>query len=259
MAWRKNVGEFTRISWTDHTFNPWWICTEVSPGCDNCYAREFAKRYGFEWGKGVPRREFGDKHWNEPLKWNRAAAKEGRRHRVFCASMADVMDDEAPVGVRERLWDLIDATPWLVWQLLTKRPQRYERYLPKTFKHGNVWLGTTTENQENYNLRWPILLKECSDRDLYSWISYEPALGPISLTEFPTFPSWVVFGGESGNRRRECKAEWAESILKEIREYAPSVSFFMKQMSARTPDIGKKLIPEHLKIQQFPDKHVCTN
>jgi len=60
------MGETTGISWTDHTFNPWWGCTKVSPGCDNCYAEAFDKRVGGEhWGKGVPRREFGDKHWLE--------------------------------------------------------------------------------------------------------------------------------------------------------------------------------------------------
>ena len=73
------MGKETGISWTDHTFNPWWGCTKVSPGCDNCYAEAFDKRVGgSHWGKGQPRRTFTDKHWNEPLAWNRAAEKAGR-------------------------------------------------------------------------------------------------------------------------------------------------------------------------------------
>ena len=128
------MGRETGISWTDATFNPWWGCTKVSAGCDNCYAEKFDRRVGgSHWGKGMPRREFGDKHWNEPLKWDVDAKKSGRHLRVFCASMADVMDDEAPSGARQRLWELIDATPNIIWQLLTKRPHRYVR-LP-AFKH----------------------------------------------------------------------------------------------------------------------------
>jgi protein gp37 len=247
------MGEVTGISWTDHTFNPWWGCTKVSPGCDHCYAEAFDKRVGgAHWGKDQPRRTFGEAHWREPLKWDRQARQEGRKHLVFCASMADVMDDEAPKVERERLWRLIDDTPNLIWQLLTKRPQRYERYLPVKLRHGNVWLGTTAENQENFDLRWPILARECDRRDLLSWISYEPALGPLTMTGFPIWPRWVIFGGESGVNRRNCEQKWAEDLLAEIREYQPFVAFFMKQMSARTPAQGKALIPAHLRIQEFP-------
>jgi len=247
------MGEVTGISWTDHTFNPWWGCTKVSPGCDNCYAESFDKRVGgAHWGKGQPRREFGDKHWNEPLKWNKQAEKEGRKHLVFCASMADVMDDEAPESARERLWALIDQTPNLIWQLLTKRPQRYERYLPAKFEHDNVWLGTTAEDQDNYNLRWPILAKACDRFDAPSWISYEPAIGPLTLTDFPRWPRWIIFGGESGNNRRPCESEWAYNLLREIREYMPFTAFFMKQMGGRTPSDGKAAIPPELNIQEFP-------
>jgi protein gp37 len=89
------MGVKTEIQWTDHTFNPWWGCLEVSPGCDHCYARTLAERWGFKvWGPPhtSTRRLFGDAHWSDPLKWNAGAADEGRRHRVFCASMADVFE-----------------------------------------------------------------------------------------------------------------------------------------------------------------------
>jgi protein gp37 len=246
------VGEHTGISWTDHTFNPWWGCTKVSPGCDNCYAEAFDKRVGgAHWGKGQPRREFGDKHWNEPLKWNRdALAKLGRPARVFCASMADVMDDEAPAGARERLWALIDATPNLIWQLLTKRPQRYDRYLPDSFKHNNVHLGVTTEDQERYEIRQFTTWYAATGRRLPWWISYEPALGPLNLTVRANKPAWAVFGGESGNNRRPCEREWAELLLEQCRKF--NIAFFMKQMGGRTPDEGKALIPADLLIQEFP-------
>ena len=251
------MGKETSIAWTQHTFNPWWGCTEISAGCDACYARVLDARWGGDhWGKGKPRRVFGDKHWNEPLKWDRTAQAEGTQHKVFCASMADVMDDEAPKGQRERLWELIDNTPNLIWQLLTKRPQRYKRYLPASFKHGNVWLGTSAEDQANYDLRWPNLRAVADVLNLTTFISYEPALGPLTLrTGVEDFhfkvPDWVICGGESGNNRRPMEQKWAENLLKECHLY--SVKFFMKQFGARTPEEGATLIPAHLLVREFPN------
>ena len=115
-----------------YTFNPWWGCVEVSPGCAHCYARTFSKRVGSaKWGKDETRRFFGDSHWNEPRKWNAAAAEMGERRKVFCASMADVFEDRADLGSqRARLFALIEETPHLDWLLLTKRPQNVRSMVP---------------------------------------------------------------------------------------------------------------------------------
>ena len=131
------MAEKTGISWTHHTFNPWWGCTKVSPGCKNCYAETFASRYGFDvWGPGKARRTFSLAHWEEPLKWNRDAELAGERRRVFCASMADVFEAEAPAGELARLWALIRLTPWLDWLLLTKRAERIAESLPDDWGEG---------------------------------------------------------------------------------------------------------------------------
>ena len=250
------MGKETGISWCSHTFNPIWGCTEVSPGCDHCYAATFDKRVGGEhWGKGAPRREFGDKHWAEPLKWDKDAAKEGVKSKVFCASMADVMDDEWPEGVRERLWELIDNTPNLIWQLLTKRPHRYHRYLPAAFKHRNVWLGTSAEDQHYYDIRWPILAEMRKATMLTTFISYEPALGSLTLSKHAHLldvgvPDWIIAGGESGPKRRSMKTEWFTNLKQECEDLG--VSFWLKQMSARTPEEGAALIPAELLLRQFP-------
>ena len=247
------MGRETSIAWTDMTFNPWWACTKVSPGCDHCYAGTFDRRYGGRhWGKGVRRREFGDKHWRQPLLWNQEAERRGVTTKVFCASMADVMDDEAPSGARERLWRLIDGTPFLLWLLLTKRPHRYERYLPAAFRRRNALLMTTTENQEFHNARWPQLRRAAAQLGLRTGISFEPALGPVVLGNGSNggIPDWVVLGGESGNVRRPVEQAWAESIKAECE--AAGSAFFMKQMSARTPKHAHALIPSHLISSAFP-------
>ena len=146
------MGETTEISWTDHTFNPWLGCTKVSAGCTHCYAESLVNRYGWaKWGPGQARKRTSAANWRKPLAWNRAAEKAGVRRRVFCASLADVFDHEAPAGARADLWDLIRKCPALDWQLLTKRPENIEQYLPADWEHyhgwPNVWLGTTTEDQ----------------------------------------------------------------------------------------------------------------
>jgi len=244
------MGEITKISWCNHSFNPWIGCTKISPGCDNCYAETLNHRWGDDnWGKGKPRRMTADANWRLPLRWNREAEQNAKKAMVFCGSLCDVMDDEAPEGARERLWELINQTPMLTWQLLTKRPHRYKRYLPE-FRYGNVWLGTSAENQEFYDVRWPILEK-LRDRCAALFISYEPALGAVRMTGVGNgFPDWLIFGGESGNNRRPMERIWAESISEECR--IAGTKFFMKQMGARTPEEGANLIPAELIIRQFP-------
>ena len=139
------MGKLSKIQWCHHTFNPWWGCVNISPACDHCYAEAWAKRCGKQvWGKEAPRRFFGDRHWNEPLKWDRAAEKAGERHRVFCASMADVFEDRRDLDEpRARLYGLIEQTPNLDWMLLTKRPQVVGKLVP----YGDAWpdVGQTQE------------------------------------------------------------------------------------------------------------------
>lgn len=182
------MGEMTAIAWTDHTFNPWWGCQRVSPGCEHCYAESFAKRTGHDvWGKTAERRMFGDKHWAEPLKWNAAAAAAGTPAKVFCASMADVFEDRPDlIEPRVRLFDLIDATPHLIWQLLTKRPENVPALAepagwtgePNPCWPSNVWIGATVEDQQRADERIPHLLRLPAPM---RFLSCEPLLGPVQL------------------------------------------------------------------------------
>lgn len=147
------MGATTGISWAHHTFAPWWGCVEVSPACDRCYAKAFAERFGFMvWGAQAPRRFFGLEHWAEPLEWDRKARRMGQRRRVFCSSMADIgetRDDDTGIvmeGERARLWELIRATEWLDWMLLTKRPSSYLKIPADIRALPRVWLGVTVES-----------------------------------------------------------------------------------------------------------------
>ncbi len=190
------MSENSGIQWTTHTFNPWWGCTRVSPGCVHCYAETLATRFGVGWGPSGERRLFGDKHWNEPKKWDKKAAAAGERHRVFCASMADVFEDRPELAAeRARLFRLIRETPHLDWLLLTKRPElavclwsrahvesSTEEPLGRLWAP-NVWLGTTAEDQQRADERIPFLLGTGAE---VKFVSYEPALGPVD------FRPWLV-------------------------------------------------------------------
>lgn len=289
------MGENSKIEWTDETFNPWWGCEKVSPGCANCYAEAWAKRTGNAvWGHGVPRRFFGNKHWREPVRWNEEALGEcphcgirqkagwrgavstacqwckgprmlrPTRRRVFCASMADWLEDREDLTPHlVKLLGVINATPNLDWLLLTKRPQNFRkrmeaalepaawpgrsRYIKEWLLDGipphNVWIGTTVEDQQRAEERIPELLGIPAR---VRFLSCEPLLGPVDLDgpiaigpangrwDSPSDPDtwldgihWVIAGGESGHKARPMHPEWVRSLRDQCA--AAQVPFFFKQ------------------------------
>jgi protein gp37 len=243
------MGQNSGIEWCDHTFNPWWQCTRVSPACDNCYAATLANRWGYAWGQDAPRRFFGEKHWAEPLKWNREAQAAGVRRRVFCGSMCD-WAESLPLqhaqrgemdGERRRLFDLIEATPNLDWLMLTKRPGNIIRMVPAHWlvnPPAHVWQGTTAENQEWADRRIPLLIQTPA---AVRFLSCEPLLGPIEFSDVTRRADavrvlgqralsgihWVIAGGESGPGARPMHPDWARSLRDQC--FVADVPFFFKQ------------------------------
>jgi protein gp37 len=285
------MGEFSNIAWTDSTFNPWVGCTKVSAGCTHCYAEDFDKRTNaktgkaLRWGKGAPRTRTKPGVWNGPVKWNEAAAKEGRRQKVFCASLADVFDDEVPRAWLQDLFALIKKTPNLDWLLCTKRPENYDRLDggsdPETggvlnVWPKNVWLGVTVENQEAADLRIPLLLKQDA---VVRFLSMEPLLGPVDLSAYMGGPyvalpgdevvanhnegiDWVIVGGESGDKARPFDLTWARDLKKRTQE--AGAAYFLKQLGAKPGVVVDPYPikhwkgadpaewPEDLKVRDFP-------
>lgn len=238
------MAENSKIEWTDHTFNPWIGCTKVSAACDHCYAEvatptRTLRASGAEtWGPHAPRKRTSAANWKKPLAWNRKAEYEGRRYRVFCASLADVFDNHASIlpEWRADLWELIAETTHLDWLLLTKRPQNINRMLPHGWNGGwpNVWLGTTVENQTEADRRIPHLLAAPAT---VRFLSCEPLLGPVDLTRWSGIEGdggtmgfgldWVICGGESGPGARPMHPDWARSLRDQC--VAAGVPFFFKQ------------------------------
>lgn len=251
------MGEHSKISWTDATFNPWWGCQKVSEGCTYCYAERDAKRFSDSdlWGKDTPRRFFGRKHWAQPEEWNKKARKEGKRIKVFCGSMCDVFEARPDLSEqRKRLWTLIEDTEHLEWLLLTKRPMNIVNMIPDDWKWDdmpdNVWFGTTVEDQERATRL--VYISEMKNWTNQIFISVEPMLGPVIIPEsLWTVPKWIIVGGESGAGARAMSPQWAFNLL--LAAHAHGVPAFMKQMGGypnKRDDIN--FFPTYLRVQQFP-------
>lgn len=236
------MGKNSHIEWTHHTFNPWWGCHKVSPACQHCYAETWAKRVGSNvWGAKAPRRFFTDAHWAEPARWNAEAKESNARARVFCASMADVFENRRDLDEsRARLWTLIEETPHLDWLLLTKRPEHVARLAKwKDAWPGNVWLGTTVEDQTWANTRLPHLI---SIPAKVRFLSCEPLLGALDLSKFcpkgePSPIHWIIAGGESGPHSRPMNPEWVRSLRDFCRQ--SKIAFHFKQWGHWAPEQSK--------------------
>lgn len=240
------------IEWTDHTFNPWIGCTKISPGCKNCYAAALDNRWGHDrWGVGKPRERTSIANWKKPISWNAEALNLGERHRVFCASLADVFDTAVPPEWRRDLFELIAATPQLDWLVLTKRPENIVDLMPsRTSIEGepgpwpNIWLGTTVEDQTRAYERIPALLKIpasihfLSCEPLLEYVNLAPLLSPQIL---PAPIDWVIAGGESGGGARKMEPAWAKALRDQCA--GAGVPFLFKQwgdFDATGKRVGKK-------------------
>ena len=295
------MAQNTAIEWCDATFNPWIGCTKVSPACDHCYAEADMdlRRHRVRWGAGQPRSRTSLANWRQPLRWNqqrmfqcsgcgwRGVVKYGTtavcgtcekpadqvRMRVFCASLADVFDNEVDPQWRADLFDLIAATPNLDWLLLTKRIGNVAAMVPGTWRPrypGNVRIGITVCNHEEARRDIPKLLR----LPAANFLSIEPLLGPITFGPYtlldqhcfvcgaedacneprgafshpincakrnahpgdrnlPTGVEWVIAGGESGASARPMHPDWVRSLRDQCAD--AGVPFLFKQWGEWEP------------------------
>lgn len=236
------MGENSKIEWTDHTFNPWMGCTKVSPACDGCYAEALMDlRYGkVKWGPHGERVRTAPANWRQPVKWNKDAAAAGTRPRVFCASLADVFDNQVPPEWRADLFALIQATPNLIWLLLTKRPQNIVKMVAAVDGGlpPNAALGTSVEDQVRFDLNVPSLRKaKRLVSPAFAFLSCEPLLGPLAgdLSDI----DWVIAGGETDqgkHKARPSHPDW----FRDLRDQSASTgaAFHFKQWGEWTTAKG---------------------
>lgn len=237
------MAEQSAISWTDATFNPWIGCTRVSPGCNHCYAARDNERRKWVSAWGAERKR--TKTWGDPLRWNKKAAGTGYQPRVFCASLADVFDNEVPDEWRSDLWHLIRETPNLRWMLLTKRIGNAAKMLPTWWPLPHVGLMATIVNQEEFDRDHGKLMAIPA---AWHGISMEPLLGPIKMRGL--CPDWIITGGESGPHHRATDPAWVRSIRDQCAENG--IAFHHKQWGGNRPKENGCLI-DGVEHKAFPE------
>lgn len=242
----------TGIEWTHipgykgETWNPWGGCSKKSKGCDNCWALRQANRF-----KNHHKKYMGtvrDGNWTGKLnlaEWKEfsAPARWQDPRAAFVCSMSDFLHPGADEWRRDA-WNIIATCRRHVFQILTKRPERFRLCLPYAYQQNldlyrHVQLGITAEDQSNLVKRWRHLSMVPSP---VWFFSLEPLLGPIDFEKaaveafgrnlagknrWRRYVQWVIVGGESGPGARPMEAEWVQSIRDQCQ--AAEVPFFFKQ------------------------------
>ena len=225
------MADKSRIEWTQHTWNPVVGCTEVSPGCDHCYARQITERFGprtYPRGFAVtlkPHRLRDPKRWKEPA-------------LVFVNSMSDLFHRHVPDDYLRQVWDVMLTEHQHIYQILTKRPHRMEHKLRSLNLPlpQHIWLGVSAESQRWYDNRVePLMRLPAAVR----FVSAEPLLGPIDLRLGLLRPDWVIVGGESGPERRPMDYAWARALRDQC--VPAGIPFFLKQGNSHRPGGDRSL------------------
>jgi protein gp37 len=216
----------TKIEWTDRTWNPWWGCTKIAPECDHCYAATFASRAlhtahagvaeGGEWTGEITRGS--PSVWQAPFKFPAGSL-------VFACSMSDFWHERVPLQWLDEALDVIEVTPDLTYQILSKRPGNIARKLSDLNRRlpDNVWLGATIGHSKSLPLLKPLRRIEATVR----FLSVEPLLVSVVPGLDLDGIGWVIGGGESGRNARPCDPDWMRAVRDLCGENA--VPFFLKQ------------------------------
>ena len=227
------------------------FCVHVSPGCEHCYAEGFQKRFNnpiryAAQDAGKVELFLDKKVTVKPLAWRKP-------RRVFVCSMTDLFYEGVPDEWIGYIFAVMGRAPQHTFQVLTKRPERMQRWLRDYWYTGkilpNIWLGVSVEDQQRADERIPILLDTPA---AVRFLSAEPLLGSIdfesylrcagcgytprdmgiitdhSLCTNPTpILDQIITGGESGPKARPMHPQWARDIRDQC--VSAGVPYFHKQ------------------------------
>jgi protein gp37 len=277
--------DLSNISWTDMTWNAWLGCTKVGPECWHCYIAHG----GVGFGKRDPWADiYLSKTWAQPYVWNNKLAV-NEYMKVFTCSLSDFfhmkIDDRKVPGkggyLRSQAWDanhdpdfhwraaawaVIKNNPNLIFQILTKRPERIADHLPPDWGIGypNVWLGTSVGCNSTLN-RIAHLRRVPVHPSAVRFVSAEPLLEDITQKINLDGIGWLITGGESGfgeeylwdkndknppkTGRRTMRLEWAYSLMLKCKQSA--VPFYFKQITAPKSGQGEDALG--MKYHEFPN------
>ena len=214
-------------------WNPITGCDDkpISPGCDNCWAREIAKRFRLSVAGEQFRPEFHEDRLNAPFHW--------RKPRIVCANfMGDWMADGVSSVWQHDVFIKMKRNPHHTFLTLTKRPGTLEIFCRGREVPANVWLGVSAENQECYDNRLPSMI-QIVNAGWKTWWSLEPYLGDdgIALFEGKYRPDWLVIGCESGMRRRLCNLKMMRDVVRQCADLG--IPCYVKQIPDADGDVSR--------------------
>lgn len=202
----------TRISCADHTWNPVFGCTKVSPGCDHCYAEAIARRFhgGFH-PRLMPHR------LDDVRRFKPVDDGGGRRApRVFVNSMSDLYHRAVPDDYLDRVFDRIATRPDVVFQVLTKRPQRLLADGKRRWAGGgvpaNLWLGVTVEDRRLARRVDALRSLKQAVGGFTAYVCAEPLLSPFDGVSLDGI-DWLILGGETGPGARPLDPAWVRGAM----------------------------------------------
>lgn len=259
----------TKIQWTDFTINFWRGCQKVDADCRFCYFYRDMARYGKD-GKDfvlISKSTIKSKIIAaKQLANSRMANLDTTPVKIFLSSWTDVFLEQAD-PYRHIMWDVIRDNPNIIFQILTKRPERIFDHLPTDWGDGwdNVWLGTSIGSNEGMKRLYPLIETPAKVR----FVSFEPLWERIDMNlDISTLIAidWAIIGGESGNdtgkyRYRPCQIGWITEIADAINGVGNHV--FIKQLGTHLAkemklkdrhggDINEW--PGYLQIREFPKR-----
>ncbi len=266
----------TKINWCDSTWNPVTGCLH---GCEYCYARSIANRFGLPYApkigdegmEGAVKRDSVE-GMDTMLELEKPYVKDGEanhypmafyptfhRYRlsdyigkkgrnIFVCSMADLFGEWVPDSWIEEVFKACEKAPQHNYLFLTKNPMRYVELINNTDfftkTKGNMWFGYSYTGKE---------CKQWWNPDYNIFTSVEPILEPINIPRC----KWIIVGAETGRRKDKVipEREWIEDIVNECRK--ADIPIFMK--SSLTDIWGKSLIQEFpVQLQKGKTKYeVC--
>jgi protein gp37 len=196
----------------------------------NCYMFRDQLRYGRD-----PAVVVRTKTWGDPLRWQKKAEAAGRTDLVFTCSWSDWFHADADAW-RPEAWAVVRRCPNLVFQVLTKRPERIREHLPPDWGEGykNVWLGVSVERND-YIWRADAL-RAIPART--RWVCAEPLLGPLPDLSLDGI-DWLVVGGETGPDWRPLDLHWVRELRDRCR--SAGVAFYFKQANGPYPGMYPRL------------------
>ncbi len=208
----------TKIEWCDATINPVVGCSHCSPGCDNCYAERFAARMAKHPNPKISGKYAGvvdeNGKWtgNFNVDLTPFASLPKKSKRIFIGSMCDIFHKNASYNWFLWIVRRMSQYPQHTFILLTKRPQRMNKFISLTRETDtdcglwplpNLWLGVTVCNQAEADEKIPSLLQTPA---AVRFVSVEPCLGPVDLGHL----SWTDIIGSTAEKNALTGKTWIQ-------------------------------------------------